>query len=49
MKDPGVDKRIILKWILEKCNGGDMDWISVAEDRDRCRDLVNAVMNTPVL
>jgi hypothetical protein len=25
---------IILKWIFEKCNGG-MDWIDVAEDRDR--------------
>ena len=21
MKDPGIDGRIILQWILEKCNG----------------------------
>jgi hypothetical protein len=26
LKDPGVDGRIILKWILQKWNGG-MDWI----------------------
>jgi len=25
--------------------GGDMDWIDLAEDRDRWRALVNAVMN----
>ena len=25
--------------------GGDMDWINVAQDRDRWRALVNAVVN----
>ena len=34
MEDPGVDKRIILKWILQKRDGG-MDWIDRAQDRDR--------------
>ena len=29
LKDPGVDGRIILKWILRKWNGG-MDWIDLA-------------------
>ena len=28
------------------CEG--VDWIDVAEDRDRWRTLVNAVMNLPV-
>jgi len=24
----------MLKWILKKCDGGGMDWIGLAEDRD---------------
>ena len=28
LEDPGVDGRIILKWVFEKWNG-DMDWIDV--------------------
>jgi hypothetical protein len=44
--DPGVGGRIILKWIL-KWDGG-MDWIELAQDRDRWRALVNAVMNLRV-
>jgi hypothetical protein len=44
--DPGVDGRI-LKWIFKKWDGG-MDWIELAQDRDRCRTLVNAVMNLRV-
>jgi hypothetical protein len=45
--DPGVDGRIILKWILKKWDGG-MAWIELAQDRDRWRALVNAVMNLRV-
>ena len=44
MEDPGVDRMIILKWLLEKWDGG-IDWIDQAQDRDRCRVLVNTVMN----
>jgi hypothetical protein len=44
---PGVDGRIILKWILETWDGG-MDWIDLAEDRDKWRALVNKVMNLRV-
>jgi hypothetical protein len=29
-EDPGIDGRIMLKWILEKCDGRGMDWIDLA-------------------
>jgi hypothetical protein len=45
--DPGVDGRVILKWIFKTCDGG-MDWIELAQDRDRWSALVNAVMNLGV-
>ena len=45
--DPGVDGRIILRWIFRKWDGV-MDWINLARDRDRWRALVNAVMNLRV-
>jgi hypothetical protein len=47
LEDPGVDGRIILKWIFEKWDGG-TDWIDLAQDRDRWRAVVNAVMNLRV-
>ena len=46
--DPGVDGRKILRWILRKWDVGGMDWIELAQDRDRWRALVTAVMNLPV-
>jgi hypothetical protein len=45
--DPGVDGRIILRWMFKVGYGG-MDWIELAKDRDRCRALVNVVMNLQV-
>jgi hypothetical protein len=45
-KDPGFDGRIILRWIVRKWG---MDWIELAQDRDRWRALVNTVMNFRVL
>ena len=43
MEDPGVDGSIILIWILEKCNRS-MNWIDLAQGRDRWRALLNATM-----
>jgi hypothetical protein len=38
-----------IKMDLQKaCWGRDMDWIDMAQDRDRWRALVNAVMNLRV-
>jgi hypothetical protein len=47
-EDLDVDGRIILRWIFKKWDEG-MDWVGVAQDRDRWRALVNAVMNFRVL
>jgi hypothetical protein len=46
VEDPCVDGRIILKWILEKGDG--MDWIDLAQYRDRWRAVVSAVRNLRV-
>jgi hypothetical protein len=43
-EDPGVDGRIILRWIFRKLDRG-MGSIDLALGRDRWRALVNAVMN----
>jgi hypothetical protein len=47
LEDFGVGRRVILKWIFKKMDGG-VDWIDLAQDRDRRRALVNAVMNLRV-
>jgi hypothetical protein len=46
--DPEVDGSIILRWIFRKWDVGKMDWNHLAQDRDRWRALVNAVMNLRV-
>jgi hypothetical protein len=43
LKDLGIDGSIILKWIF-KCWGA-MDWIDLAQDRDKWQALLNVVMN----
>jgi len=38
--DPGVDGRIIIRWIFRKWDVGGMDWIELVQDRDRWRTIV---------
>jgi len=45
LEDKGVDGRIILRMDLQEVGWGGMDWIDLAQDRDRWQALVNAVMN----
>ena len=44
LDDLGIDGRIILKLTFKNWNGG-TDCIDLAQDMDRRRTLVNAVMN----
>jgi hypothetical protein len=49
LKDRGVDGRVGLKWTLGRLVGRGVEWIHLAQDRDRRRTVVNAVMNLRVL
>ena len=44
LEDPGVDGCIILRWIFRRWDEG-MDWTDLAQEGDRWRACVNAVMN----
>jgi hypothetical protein len=48
LEDPGLDGKRTIKWVFKKSDGG-MDWIALAQDRDRRRELVNVEMNLRVL
>jgi len=47
LEDPGLDRKIILKRIFKKWNGG-MGWIDLENNRDRRRAVVNAVIKLQV-
>jgi hypothetical protein len=44
LEDKSINGRTILK-LTFKSFYGDIDWIDVTEDKDRCRAVANAVMN----
>jgi hypothetical protein len=46
--DPGLGGRIILGWIFGKWDVSRMNWIGLAQDRDRWRAIVKVVMNLRV-
>jgi len=48
MEELSVDGRMILAWSFKDLDGLGMDWIGLAQDRDRCLALVNAVLNLRV-
>jgi hypothetical protein len=47
-EDIGIDERQILKLNVQEVGWG-MDWMDMAQDRDRWRALVKAAMNLRVL
>jgi hypothetical protein len=44
LQDIGLNGSVILRWIFRKRDGGDMDWVDLDKDRDRCCALVNPVI-----
>ena len=47
LEEPGVDGRVILRWIFKKWDGG-IECIYLAQDRGRWRALVDAAMKLRV-
>ena len=45
LEDLSIEGRVILKWIFKNVGWEGVDFIGLAQDRDRWRDLVNTVMN----
>jgi hypothetical protein len=38
----------MIRWIFRKWDVGGMDWVELAQDRDRLQELVNVVMKMRV-
>jgi hypothetical protein len=47
LEDLVIDGMLVLKWILRN-RTGDVGWIDMAYDRERCWALVNAGINLQV-
>jgi len=48
LKELGADGSTILTRVFKKFDGGGMDWIVLAQDRDNWRDILNAVLKLRV-
>jgi hypothetical protein len=48
-EDRDIDGRMGSKWSLGRLVGGGVEWINLAQDRDRWRAVANTVMNLRVL
>jgi len=46
--DPGVDGKILLRWIFQEVRFRGLDWIELPQDKDRWQALVYVVMNLRV-
>jgi hypothetical protein len=44
LEDLGLDGRVLLKWIFKHWNVS-IDWIDLAQDRNRWRSVVKVAMN----
>jgi hypothetical protein len=49
LKDQGVDGSMGSKWTLGRLVGVGVEWIHLAQDRDRWQAVVNAVMKVRAL
>jgi hypothetical protein len=47
LDDLGLEGRLILRWVFRKWDGG-MDWINLAQGRDRCRAFADVIVNLRV-
>jgi hypothetical protein len=45
LEDPDVDDRIVLKLILNKSDGGGIDYICLVQDRDKWWDVLNKIIS----
>jgi hypothetical protein len=45
LEEPGIEWDDNIKMDLQKEGCGGMDWIDLAQERDKCQALVNTVMN----
>jgi hypothetical protein len=48
LEDPGLDGRIVIRWIFQEVGWRGRDWIDLAQDSGRWRVFVNAAMNLRV-
>jgi hypothetical protein len=47
LEELAIDRGVMVKWIFKESEWG-MDWICLAQDKDRRGAIVNAVMNLRV-